>query len=58
MDDAIMLVQVLKSKAEDIYLGEDLKNEVKLTLAILHQKNHKAEDLDANINGDKAEKIK
>ena len=55
MNDAIKLVQVSKSEAEDIHLSWDLEKEVELALAILHQNNHKAEDLDAHVDADKAE---
>ena len=55
MDDAIKIVQVPESEAKDIQLGEDLEEEVESAPAILHQNNHEAEDLDANVNADEAE---
>ena len=55
IDNAIELVQVSKSEAEDIYLGGDLENKVELAPAILHQNNHEAEDFDADVETDKAE---
>ena len=54
MEDAIELVQVPKSEAEDIHLGRDLENKVELALAISHQNNHKAEDFDADVDANKA----
>lgn len=37
---------------EDIQLGKNLEKEVELAPTILHQNNHKTENLDANINAD------
>ena len=48
-------MQIPKSEAKDIYLSGDLENKVELPLAILQQNNHKAEDLDADNDADKAE---
>ena len=54
MDNAIQIIYIFKSEAEDIQLGKDLEEEVELTPAILHQNNHNTKNLDANINADKA----
>ena len=55
MNDAIELVQVPELEAEDIHLGGDRENKVESAPAILHQNNHKAKDLDTNVNVNKAE---
>lgn len=41
-------------EVENIQLGEDLKKEGESASAILHQNDYKAENLDANINVNKA----
>ena len=55
MDDAIMIVQIPESEAEDIRLGENLEEEVESAPAISHQNDCEAEDLDADVNADEAE---
>lgn len=49
-----MFVQVSKSKVEDIQLGENLGEDAEMAPAISIQNDHEAEDLDANVNGNKA----
>ena len=55
MDDAIKIVKLLKSKAEDISLGEDLAEEVESVPVISHQNDIEAENFDIDVNADEAE---
>lgn len=55
MDDAIKIVQVSELEVEDIQPGEDIEEDVESASAISYQKNHKAEDLDADVNVEKVE---
>ena len=52
MDNAIQILKVSKLEIKDIQLDEDLEKEVKLAPPILHQNNHEAENLDADVNVD------
>ena len=54
MDNIFKIVQVPKIEAGDIQLGKNLEEEVKSALTILHQNDHKAENLDIDVNADEA----